>query len=368
MVDRRGVDTLVIGGGPAGALSAALLAQAGREVVLVERAREPQEKLCGDFLSGEAARSLARVAIDPRTLGALPIDRLRLVFGERWYETALPFPAYGLSRRVLDEALLERAVRLGAGLVRGHAVRRLAREEGEWRATLAAASPIAAGRVLLATGKHDLHGYPRKDTHAREWLGLKMPFTLTAAARTTLGAAIELYVYQGFYAGLQALPGAQANLCIAVPKPIFIAAGATWSGLIETMQVTSPVLASRLQGARAQRDRPLAIARIPYGYLARRDGEPALIRIGDQAAVVPSFTGDGVAMALQSAEQAADAILAARDDQAAAAIAASHGRVVRRAIALSHVTLSKPGRAMLARAFAFSPKLAGRLAALTRVQ
>ena len=50
---------------------------------------------------------------------------------------------------------------------------------------------------------------------------------------------------------------------------------------------------------------------MPYGYQAPA-GETPVYRIGDQAAVIPSFTGDGMAMALRSARAAADAILAGR--------------------------------------------------------
>ena len=68
-----------------------------------------------------------------------------------------------------------------------------------------------------------------------------------------------------------------------------------------------PHLRERLAGARALLDRPLAIAGLPYGYVHapdRRD-PPGLFRLGDQAAVIASLTGDGVALALASGSLAA---------------------------------------------------------------
>ena len=57
--------------------------------------------------------------------------------------------------------------------------------------------------------------------------------------------------------------------------------------------------------------RPASIARVPYGYFcADHAAADGLYRVGDQAAVIPSFTGEGVAIALRSARLAAAAVLA----------------------------------------------------------
>lgn len=61
-----------------------------------------------------------------------------------------------------------------------------------------------------------------------------------------------------------------------------------------------------LRGAHALLPRPLAVAGVPYGFLQREHTE-TLYRIGDQAAVIPSLTGDGMAIALHSGQAAAEA-------------------------------------------------------------
>jgi len=76
------------------------------------------------------------------------------------------------------------------------------------------------------------------------------------------------------------------------------------------MQRDCPHLAMRLAGAEPMLDRPIAITHIPYGYL-RRTTEDGLYCIGDQAAVIPSFTGDGISIALHTARCAVTAYLAA---------------------------------------------------------
>ena len=76
------------------------------------------------------------------------------------------------------------------------------------------------------------------------------------------------------------------------------------------MQQDCPHLAMRLAGAEPLLEKPIAITHIPYGYI-RRTTQDGLYCIGDQAAVIPSFTGDGISIALHTARQAAAAYLAA---------------------------------------------------------
>ena len=75
------------------------------------------------------------------------------------------------------------------------------------------------------------------------------------------------------------------------------------------MRQDCPHLAMRLGGAEPLLDKPITITHIPYGYI-RRATEDGLYCIGDQAAVIPSFTGDGISIALHTARCAAAACLA----------------------------------------------------------
>ncbi|MGB0121979.1 MAG: FAD-dependent monooxygenase [Silvibacterium sp.] len=74
----RACGALIAGGGPAGSMLAIALAGAGRDVVLFEKTREAQHKVCGEFLSPESVPFLRRVGIDPAGLGAQTIHSVRL--------------------------------------------------------------------------------------------------------------------------------------------------------------------------------------------------------------------------------------------------------------------------------------------------
>jgi flavin-dependent dehydrogenase len=96
-------------------------------------------------------------------------------------------------------------------------------------------------------------------------------------------------------------------LCLVVRRGELREVGG-WAELLASIRADNEALRERLESATALWDRPLAIAAIPYGHLAgRNDG---LWCVGDQAAVIPSFTGDGMSIALHSAALAAEMYLA----------------------------------------------------------
>jgi geranylgeranyl reductase family protein len=117
------VDVLIIGGGPAGSAAAGTLAAAGHHVVVLERRSIPRPKTCGDALSPLAVRELGRLGIGTAELDRFHrVDRVRLVSKGRSLERnwpghlELPNHGYVARRDVLDQLLMEHAVRHGAVL------------------------------------------------------------------------------------------------------------------------------------------------------------------------------------------------------------------------------------------------------------
>jgi menaquinone-9 beta-reductase len=314
---KEAVETVVIGGGPAGAAAAALLAEAGREVVVLERERAPRPKVCGEFVSTEALAAMARLGLDPGALGAAPIGGVRLSWRGRAASSALPFPAAGLSRTVLDRALLEAARRRGADVRLGAAVRQI-EAAGEGARVVCDGRELLARRVVLATGKHDL-GPVRRPTRwpGREtMLGLKMHLRLAPEAAARLDRHVELHVFAGGCAGLQPVEGGKANLCVTLHRERYRQAGFSFEALLAALGRENPALGDAVAGAAWAWPRPVAIARVPYGFLRPAGGEGAVWRVGDQVAVTPSFTGDGLAMALHGGISAAEHMIAGRPRRA----------------------------------------------------
>jgi flavin-dependent dehydrogenase len=302
-------EVFVIGGGVAGCAAAIALGLKGRSVTLIEREPEPRHKVCGEFLSGEALEDLNALGIDVAALGAVPIDRVRLAASRRAAEAPLPFPAASLTRRTLDRALIAEAVAAGVRVERGRSVQALRRSPtGMWQATLDDGVVCEAPTAFLATGKHDLRGHGRP-TDPQRWVAFKMYFRLATAQAADLAGASELVLYPGGYGGIQPVEGGIANLCWVVQQRYLSRAGHRWANFLGKMQQDCPHLAMRLAGAEALLDKPVAVTHIPYGHI-RRTTENGLFCIGDQAAVIPSFTGDGISIALHTARRGVAAYIA----------------------------------------------------------
>jgi len=301
-------DALVIGGGPAGSMVALRLAAAGREVVLVEKEQAAHHKVCGEFLSREAVHYLEQAGIAPRHLGAAVIRKLRLASGDKVAETSLPFEALSLSRHALDEALLARAAEHGCNVLRGVAVESLAAEGKGWLATLRNGQPLRASALFLATGKHDLRGWTRSVGKQNDLIGFKMHWRLPAAQAQALRESMDLFLFGGGYGGLSLIEDDAANLCLVVRRATLRNQGG-WPQLLEAILAGNVHLRQLLQDAKPEWKRPLAISPIPYGYLAEPTSRAWCV--GDQAAVIPSFTGDGISIALHSAALAAQMYLGA---------------------------------------------------------
>jgi menaquinone-9 beta-reductase len=294
----------------AGCAASIALSRKGRSVTLIEREPTPRHKVCGEFLSGEALEDLHALGIDVAALGAVPIDYVRLAASRRAAEAPLPFPAASLTRKTLDTALIAEAVAAGVRVERGRSVQALSRTTtGMWQATLDDGTVYEAPMVFLATGKHDLRGHARPKDPQR-WVGFKMYFRLAPAQAAGLARASELMLYPGGYGGIQPVEGGIANLCWVVQGRYLARAGHRWEDFLAKMQQDCPHLAMRLAGAEPLLDKPVAVTHIPYGHI-RRTTEDGLYCIGDQAAVIPSFTGDGISIALHTARCAAAACLAA---------------------------------------------------------
>jgi flavin-dependent dehydrogenase len=356
----------VIGGGPAGAALATRLARAGRKVELIEREAGPTDKVCGEFLSREAGLYLASLGLDLPALGAVPIDAVRLCERGGGFAVPLPFAASSLSRRVLDEAMLRHAASAGAVIRRGVKVSELSRAGAGWTARLDHGAAVQATAIFLATGKHDLRDHKRPPGLQDDLVAFKLHWRLAPREAAQLERHVELVLFEGGYAGLQPVEEGRANLCLLVRRRRLLALGQRWGSLLAAMRAESPHLEARLAGAKPCGARPLALAAIPYGLVRRRtDG---IWRLGDQAAVIPSFSGDGMSIALHSAELAAATYLeGGTPDGYQRRLARDVMGQVLLATLLSHGLVRRAGQVALGAAARLWPGLMSAVALHTRV-
>jgi len=292
------VDVAVVGAGPGGSTLAALLAMRGVSVALIDRDTFPRDKLCGEFLSYDALPIIDALGID---LGDSPsIDRCRVVGRHRTYEFAFPQAARGVSRMKLDELLFRRAVELGAIPMEGHTVasprdikaKVLAGAWGRW-----GRFDQQLGRAFVRDRAHRNFGFKR---HYR---GTHEP------------GVIELYSFARGYLGVNDVEGGITNICGLVHADRLAGHKGRWDSFIETIRAEEPRLEELYGGFEPAQESFLSSE--PVIFRARSAVENGIFMIGDASGIIDPLTGNGMAMAMQSAVVAAPYIIRALTDRSA---------------------------------------------------
>ena len=314
-------ELLVVGGGPAGAALAAMAAANGVTTLVIERDRFPRDKVCGEFVSAEGCAVLARLGLLPKLAaqGAMPMDACLLADGKgRSVEAPLPdLPragrtALGITRAVLDEILLRHAASCGAsvreqtiatspfledGRVTGVVTR--PSDAGGADETIKATFVVAADgrRSMLQRALHPTIGDPMT-TSSRSWFGFSAHFPDRTQG---LSRRIELFVFEGGYAGLGPVEGGRLDLALIARVDALNACGNSPQRLFEERMLGNPLLVERL-GNDAPCSRWRSIG--PLRFNVRMPASHGAILLGDAAGTIDPFSGEGMSNALRGAELA----------------------------------------------------------------
>ena len=329
-------DVLVVGAGPAGAAAAIHLTRAGRRVLVVDRARFPRDKVCGDGLTTGALRHLEGLGLDRTEVASWrEVDEMRVV-APSGAVRPLPFPRglgtfAAVARRVdLDAALVERARAEGAEVHDGHAVVDARVERGGVVAEVEGLGEVRAAHVIGADGTWSplrrhlglaVPGY-RGDCHAfRQYLVGTGP-----TAEEALWVWFEEDLLPG-YAWSFPLGDGTVNVGFGIHRNGRMAVGDmgdAWRSILRRPVVTR-VLGDAWEAEGPPRAWPIP-ARV--GRLPLASG-PALF-VGDAAAACDPMSGEGIGQALETAALAAAAITAGGGTDA---VAARYERTVRAGLA-----------------------------------
>jgi flavin-dependent dehydrogenase len=272
----------IIGGGLAGLSLGLALRNAGVPVTLIEAGAYPRHRVCGEFITGLAARTIARLRLAPFLADALSHREVAwFMNGDGDDEPAqvqrLPSAAIGLSRHALDARLAAAFVAAGGKL---HVNTRIA-------------TPLPCAGRVLAIGR-------RRSRAA--WIGLKIH-----ARRLSLVRDLELHLGDQAYVGLAKVEDGSVNVCGLFRRRELCAKGADL--LLGYLQAANlHTLAARLASASPDSASFCAVAALGFdrGTVAAVENGAYL---GDACAMIPPFTGNGMAMAFQSAESALGPLL-----------------------------------------------------------
>lgn len=341
-------DVVIVGGGPAGALAALILARAGARVRVFERARFPRHKLCGDTLNPGALAVLAR-HLDVTWLAANSNDiHGMLITGPGGIAVRAVYGAgiagRAVTRQVFDEWLLRQAGEAGAHVEEGVAVKGALVSGGRVSGVIAmcggGGEAAHAGRLVIAAdGRRSTlafsRGLARQPARPRRW-AIGGYFTDV----TGCGTVGEMHVRRGHYIGVAPVPGGLTNVCVVMPHATGDQPIGPPAEVIRTRLDGDPSLRDRFAAARLVGD-PVMLG--PMAIDTDTAGEPGLLLAGDAAGFIDPMTGDGMRLALAGAELAA-----------AAALDVLAGRL---SPAIAHLELTRRRRAAFASKWRFNRTL-----------
>jgi geranylgeranyl reductase family protein len=324
----KDVDVVVVGAGPAGAATAVLLAERGWSVTLLDKAAFPRPKICGEYLSPEAARVLDRLAVLKAVdqAGAQPLRGMKIVAPdgtalEGLYPTSGPWRGYrdyalAIPREVLDRILVDRARGLPVNVRERHRVTGLLYRAGSVAGVTAQDED---GRDLKIPARLVIGADGRASAVASS-LGLVRRHRLRRMALIQYVSGLEgiedrgeIYLDPPDYAILNPVAPGLVNLGLVVPlghaRPYARRLETFFGARLSQLRHLAPRLGGMKPEGRLS----------AMGPLAYRVCEPqvgGVMLVGDAAGFYDPFTGEGMFTALRSAELLTETAHAAltRDD------------------------------------------------------
>jgi menaquinone-9 beta-reductase len=317
--ESQSFDAVVVGGGPGGAAAAYALARDGRRVVVIDKAKFPREKVCGDGLTPRAVKELVAMGVDTVGDGWARAEGLRIVGAGVVLDLPWPhlstFPGYGLVRTRLDfdSLLLDRAREAGAvvweetevtaAIVEGGAVTGVTigrnGDRAEVRVPVVIASDGASSRLGLSLGGRRIERRPMG-------VAVRAYYRSPKSKETFLESYLELWrgdeLLPG-YGWIFPLPDGTVNVGLGLlnTSPYFQSVDykRLLSDWVEGFDPEWELVPENRIGKVRGGPLPMAFNRAPVA-------RPGVMLVGDAAGVVNPFNGEGIAYAMETGRMAAE--------------------------------------------------------------
>lgn len=329
----RQADVIIVGAGPGGSTTAAYLAQAGVDVLLLEKTTFPREKVCGDGLTPRAVRQLVALGIDVEEPGWAKNQGLRIVGGGHRLELPWPeltdFPGFGLVRTRLDfdDILARHALKLGArlhertavtgplvdesGRITGVTARpvddngRKSGDEVSFRAPVVIAADGNSSRLSLAAGLQKRDDRP---------MGVAVRTYYTSPRHDDDWMESWLELWDGTPGQSNLLPGygwifgvgdGTVNVGLGILNTSSAFQHVDYKDLLKKWLDNTPAEWGLRE---ANRTSPVRGAALPMGFNRKPHYADGMLLVGDAGGMVNPFNGEGIAYAMESGQLAAEVV------------------------------------------------------------
>ncbi|NUR64080.1 MAG: geranylgeranyl reductase family protein [Catenulispora sp.] len=323
-------DVIVVGAGPSGSATAYHLATAGLDVLLLEKAQFPREKVCGDGLTPRAVKQLVRMGVDTsEEAGWLHNKGLRIIGGGMRLELAWPdlaaYPNYGLvrPRADFDQILARQAEKAGARLrentnvtgpifaARGSnrvvgVTARITDDDGGKRDTAYHAPLVVAAdgnstRLSIALGLHKRDDRPMGVAYRTYY---KSPRTNDDYLESWLELWDGERLLPG-YGWVFGMGDGTSNVGLGILNTTKSFRNVKYPDLLRSWLRNTP---EDWGFTEENRTEPIRGAALPMGFNRQPHYTRGVLLVGDAGGMVNPFNGEGIAYAMESGELAADVI------------------------------------------------------------
>jgi flavin-dependent dehydrogenase len=303
-MNKQFLDVIIIGGGLAGLCNAIHLSKLGKKVLLIEKNEYPKHKVCGEYISNEVLPYLDFLEVNPFDSGAVRINNFQLSTTKSNIISAkLPLGGFGISRYTLDLVLSEKAKENGVTILQDVVLnitflKDVFQVETKDNNTFTSKITIGAfGKRSLLDVKMGRNFIQKKSPYLGVKIHVKGNFKEDLVA---------LHNFKGGYCGVSKVENNAINLCYITNYATF-KQYKNIEDFQEQVVFKNNYLKEIFQSSEALFEKPLSISQISFE--TKKPVENHILMCGDSAGMIHPLCGNGMSMAIQSAQLASNLIL-----------------------------------------------------------
>jgi len=297
-------DVIIVGGGLAGLTSAIHLSKFEKQVLLIEKNTYPKHKVCGEYVSNEVLPYLNSLGIDPISEGAKQIAKIKLTtVKNNLIKGELPLGGFGMSRYCFDNLLAKKAISNGVTILQD-TVGSIDFEDEKFTIKTKISGVFHSKITIGAFGKRSILDITMK----RKFIQKESPYL---AVKTHVKGEfpddlVALHNFKGGYCGVSKVEKGAINLCYIAEYSSF-KKHKNIADFQEQIVFKNDSLRKIFKESTPVFQKPLTISQVSFE--TKKPVEDHIIMCGDTAGMIHPLCGNGMGMAIRSAQMASERIL-----------------------------------------------------------